>query len=147
MKTIGEWLSAYKLASGRPDEILRKVGYCWRLRDEVAMKTIFIDCNDELDQVFARVHRSDDPSIVVNTKPPAASDLPRVLDGYAICLDDHSYMPTEIIARCAALKHIVSPWHRGIELHGRAGASRRAASPYIPSRATATARSPSTRSR
>jgi D-3-phosphoglycerate dehydrogenase / 2-oxoglutarate reductase len=73
----------------------------------MTMKSIFIDCNDELDQVFARVHRSDDPPIVVNTSPPAAGDLPRVLEGYDICLDDHSYMPTEFIAQCKTLKHIV----------------------------------------
>src|SRR5262249_20712725 len=71
------------------------------------MKTIFIDCNDELDRVFARVHRADDPPIVVNTNPPAASELPRVLGGYDICLDDHSYMPTEIVATCVTLNHIV----------------------------------------
>ena len=35
------------------------------------MKSIFIDCNDQLDTVFARVHRPDDPPIVVNTKPVA----------------------------------------------------------------------------
>jgi D-3-phosphoglycerate dehydrogenase len=34
-------------------------------------------------------------------------DLPRVLDGYAVCLDDHSYMPTELVAKCPGLKHIV----------------------------------------
>jgi len=71
------------------------------------MKTIFIDCNDQLDAVFARVHRPDDPAIVVNTQPFERAELPRVLDGYAICLDDHSTMPTELVARCPALKHIV----------------------------------------
>src|SRR3954452_18767768 len=71
------------------------------------MKTIFIDCNDQLDAVFARVHRGDDPPIVVNTDPFERAALPRVLDGYDICLDDHSYMPTELVAQCPALKHIV----------------------------------------
>ncbi len=71
------------------------------------MKTIFIDCNDQLDAVFARVYRAEDPPIVVNTEAFERTDLPRVLDGYAICLDDHSYMPTELVARCPALKHIV----------------------------------------
>jgi D-3-phosphoglycerate dehydrogenase / 2-oxoglutarate reductase len=71
------------------------------------MKTIFIDCNDQLDQVFARVQRADDPPITVNTTPVPAAALPRLLDGYEICLDDHSYMPTELIAQCGALKHIV----------------------------------------
>src|SRR5262245_39740193 len=71
------------------------------------MKTIFIDCNQQLAPIFQQVHRPDDPPIAVNTAPFAAQDLPRLLDGYAICLDDHSYMPTEVVAQCAALKHIV----------------------------------------
>src|SRR5437867_266350 len=71
------------------------------------MKTIFIDCNDQLDAVFARVHRADDPPIVVNTKPFERAELPRVLDGYDICVDDHSYMPTELVAQCPALRNIV----------------------------------------
>ncbi len=71
------------------------------------MKSIFVDCNNQLDQVFARVHRSDDPPIAVNTAPFQSADLPRLLAGYDICLDDHSYMPTEIMAQCAGLKHIV----------------------------------------
>jgi D-3-phosphoglycerate dehydrogenase len=71
------------------------------------MKTIFIDCNDQLDAVFARVHRTDDPPIVVNTRPFERADLPRLIDGYGICLDDHSYMPTELVAKCPSLKHIV----------------------------------------
>jgi D-3-phosphoglycerate dehydrogenase len=71
------------------------------------MKSIFIDCNDQLDAVFARVYRPDDPPIVVNTNPVEASALPGLIDGYDICLDDHSYMPTEAVAQCASLKHIV----------------------------------------
>ncbi len=71
------------------------------------MKTIFIDCNDQLDQVFARVYRPDDPPIVVNTKLVEAGALPRLVDGYEVCLDDHSYLPTELVAQCRALKHIV----------------------------------------
>ena len=30
-----------------------------------------------------------------------------MLAGYDIALDDHSYMPTELVARCQQLKHIV----------------------------------------
>ncbi|MFL6802553.1 MAG: NAD(P)-dependent oxidoreductase [Xanthobacteraceae bacterium] len=71
------------------------------------MKAIFIDCNQQLAPIFARVRRSDDPPIVVNTAPFGAQDLPRLLDGYAICLDDHSHLPTELVAQCPALKHIV----------------------------------------
>jgi D-3-phosphoglycerate dehydrogenase len=69
------------------------------------MKSIFIDCNDQLDAVFARVYRPDDPPITVNTTPVAS--LPALIAGYDICLDDHSYLPTELVAQCPALKHIV----------------------------------------
>jgi D-3-phosphoglycerate dehydrogenase len=71
------------------------------------MKTLFIDCNPQFELVFKRVHRADDPPVVVNNRPFQSSDLPRMLDGYGICIDDHSYMPTEFVDRCDALKHIV----------------------------------------
>jgi D-3-phosphoglycerate dehydrogenase len=71
------------------------------------MKSIFIDCNDQLDAVWARVYRPDDPPIRVNTDPFAREDLPRVLAGYDIALDDHSYMPTDLVAQAPQLKHIV----------------------------------------
>jgi D-3-phosphoglycerate dehydrogenase len=53
------------------------------------------------------VHRPNDPPIVVNTHPFVSEDLPRLLDGYTVCLDDHSYMPTPLIAQCRSLRHIV----------------------------------------
>jgi D-3-phosphoglycerate dehydrogenase / 2-oxoglutarate reductase len=71
------------------------------------MKSLFIDCNHQLAPVFARVHQPDDPPITVNTKAFVSEDLPRLLDGYGICLDDHSYMPTPLVAQCRNLKHIV----------------------------------------
>ena len=71
------------------------------------MKSIFLDCNDQLAPVWARVIRPDDPKIDVNTAPFAREELPLVLAGYDIALDDHSYMPTELVARCKQLKHIV----------------------------------------
>jgi D-3-phosphoglycerate dehydrogenase len=71
------------------------------------MKTIFIDCNEQFETVFARVHRGDDPPIVVNTQAFERTALPQVLAGYDICVDDHSYLPTELVAQCPALKHIV----------------------------------------
>ena len=71
------------------------------------MKSIFVDCNNQLAPVFARVQRPDDPPITVNSTPFQSADLPRLLAGYDICLDDHSYMPTELMAQCRGLKHIV----------------------------------------
>ena len=71
------------------------------------MKSIFIDCNHQLEPVWQRVHGAGDPPITVNTAPFTSQDLPRLLDGYEVVLDDHSYMPTPIIAQCKSLKHIV----------------------------------------
>jgi D-3-phosphoglycerate dehydrogenase len=71
------------------------------------MKALFLDCNEQLAPVFARVHRPGDPPIAVNTAPFASADLPRVIAGYDIILDDHSYLPTEQIAQCRALEHVV----------------------------------------
>ena len=71
------------------------------------MKSIFIDCNDQLFPVWKRVVRADDPPIEVNRKDCARDQLPRVLDGFDVALDDHSYMPTELVAKCPQLKHIV----------------------------------------
>jgi D-3-phosphoglycerate dehydrogenase len=71
------------------------------------MKAIFFDCNDQLAPVWKRVLRPDDPPIDVNLTPFAREDLPRVIRGYNIAIDDHSYMPTELVAQCPELKHIV----------------------------------------
>ena len=71
------------------------------------MKSIFIDCNKQLAPVFAAVARSDDPPIVIHGEAFSAPDLPRLLAGYSICLDDHSYMPTEAMRECPSLRHIV----------------------------------------
>jgi D-3-phosphoglycerate dehydrogenase len=71
------------------------------------MKSIFVDCTNDLVPVFTRVLRPDDPPIAVNSEPFQSADLPRLLKGYEICLDDHSYMPTEIMAQCRGLRHIV----------------------------------------
>ena len=71
------------------------------------MKSIFIDCNDQLGPVWQRVIRPDDPPITVNIAPFGRDELPRALAGYDVCIDDHSYMPTELVAQCPALRHIV----------------------------------------
>jgi D-3-phosphoglycerate dehydrogenase len=71
------------------------------------MRTLFVDCNQQLEPIFKQVHRPDDPAITVNTRPFERGDLPRLLDGYAICIDDHSYMPTDVAAQCSSLRHVV----------------------------------------
>src|SRR5215472_1198028 len=71
------------------------------------MKSLFIDCNDQLAPVWESVLRADDPPIDVNRKSYALAELPAVLTGYDICVDDHSYLPTELVDKCGALKHVV----------------------------------------
>jgi D-3-phosphoglycerate dehydrogenase len=71
------------------------------------MKAIFIDCNAQLGAVWQRVHRSDDPAVTINSVPFERDALPHVVADYDICINDHSYMPTELVRQCKSLKHIV----------------------------------------
>jgi D-3-phosphoglycerate dehydrogenase len=71
------------------------------------MKTIFIDCNPQLGAVWQRVYRPDDPAVTINTTPFEKNELPRVSGDYDIAIDDHSYMPTDLVRQCRNLKHIV----------------------------------------
>jgi D-3-phosphoglycerate dehydrogenase len=71
------------------------------------MKSIFIDCNDQLEPVWDKVIRPDDPAITVNRTVRVGAELPQVIAGYDIVLDDHSYMPTELVAQCPQLRHVV----------------------------------------
>ena len=71
------------------------------------MKSIFFDCNDQLGPVWEQVLRPDDPPIDVNLAPFKREELPLVIAGYDIAIDDHSYMPTDLVERCKQLKHIV----------------------------------------
>src|ERR1700728_228302 len=71
------------------------------------MKTLFIDCNDQLAPVWQLVLRADDPPIDVNRTVFERAELPRLLAGCEICIDDHSYMPTDLVAQCGTLKHVV----------------------------------------
>jgi D-3-phosphoglycerate dehydrogenase len=71
------------------------------------MKSLFIDCNDQLAPVWQKVARAGDPPIDVNREPCDRAELPRLLKGYEICLDDHSYLPTAMVDQCDSLKHVV----------------------------------------
>jgi D-3-phosphoglycerate dehydrogenase len=71
------------------------------------MKALFLDCNDQLGPIFTQVRQPDDPPIDVNYEPYDRARVPQLLAGYQICLDDHSYLPTEIVAQCPELKHVV----------------------------------------
>jgi D-3-phosphoglycerate dehydrogenase len=72
------------------------------------MKAIFLDCNDQLRPIYDRVYRpGDDPALTVNYEPFDRAELPAILAGYEIALNDHTFMPTEQMQRCPQLRHIV----------------------------------------
>jgi D-3-phosphoglycerate dehydrogenase / 2-oxoglutarate reductase len=73
----------------------------------VTRKAIFIDCNDQLGPVLGDVRRETDIGLTVHSEPFTGADLPALLDGFDICVNDHSYMPTEIVARCSDLRDVV----------------------------------------
>ncbi len=71
------------------------------------MKTIFVDCTDQLEPLFNRARAPDDPPIAVNRTTPTADELPQVVDGYDVCVDDHSYFTAAVLEHCRTLRHIV----------------------------------------
>jgi D-3-phosphoglycerate dehydrogenase len=73
----------------------------------VSGRAIFIDCNQQLRPVLDDVWARHDVSLTVHEQKFASADLPALLDGFDICVDDHSYLPTDIVARCKTLRHVV----------------------------------------
>jgi D-3-phosphoglycerate dehydrogenase len=73
------------------------------------VKAKFIDCNADLGAVFEKMFRPEaDHPVELNRQPRVKpEELPALLDGVAIAIDDHSYMPTEWVRQCPALKHVV----------------------------------------
>jgi D-3-phosphoglycerate dehydrogenase / 2-oxoglutarate reductase len=72
------------------------------------MKGVFLDAVDDLAEVFQRVVRPTDPPVTVREQDMVQpEELPALLAGYDFVLDDHSQMPTEVMRRCAGLKHII----------------------------------------
>jgi D-3-phosphoglycerate dehydrogenase / 2-oxoglutarate reductase len=71
------------------------------------MPIVFLDCPDDMIGLWQRVWRSDDPPIRVNIANGQPHDVPALLDGYDICLDDHTYLNADVLGRCPTLRHIV----------------------------------------
>ena len=71
------------------------------------MKSIFIDCNDQLAPIWQNVLQAGDPPIDVDVAPFKRDELPLVLAGYDIAINDHSYMPTDLVERCKRLPSTV----------------------------------------
>lgn len=73
------------------------------------MKAVFIDCNEQLGGVFDAVFKpgADHPVHANRQARVTPEELPALLAGAAIAVDDHSYMPTEWVRKCPSLKHVV----------------------------------------
>ncbi len=68
------------------------------------MQGLFIDASAEL----AAILREIDASIAINEAahidPP---ELPRLLAGHRFVLNDHTFMPTEVMRECRGLEHVI----------------------------------------
>jgi D-3-phosphoglycerate dehydrogenase / 2-oxoglutarate reductase len=72
------------------------------------MRAIFVDANPSLAAVTERLLRPGDPPVAINRDPDInAADLPALLAGCPIAIDDHTHFPTGIVRECKDLKHVV----------------------------------------
>lgn len=72
------------------------------------MQGLFVDATDELADIFRRVMRADDPTTGVNIQEEVTPEqLPALLAGQDFVLNDRTYMPTEWMAKCTDLKHVI----------------------------------------
>jgi D-3-phosphoglycerate dehydrogenase len=92
------------------------------------MRGVFVDANEALAVILERLTRPGDPAIRIHRDPDVTSQqLPKVLDGAAIAIVDHTALPTAIARQCAGLQHVVflgtgarsymNPEELGIEVH------------------------------
>ncbi|WP_149539156.1 NAD(P)-dependent oxidoreductase [Siccirubricoccus phaeus] len=72
------------------------------------MRAIFVDANESLAEVTEKLMRPGDPPVAINRNPDITpADLPKLLAGHAIAIDDHTQFPVEVVRQCPDLKHIV----------------------------------------
>ena len=72
------------------------------------MHGVFVDANESLAVIFERLEKSGDPKVRINRNPDITSDqYPKLLDGAAIAIVDHTALPTEVAKKCTGLKHVV----------------------------------------
>jgi D-3-phosphoglycerate dehydrogenase len=72
------------------------------------MQGLFVDATEELADIFRRVQRPSDPPTGVNIQEEVTpAELPTLLAGQHFVLNDRTYMPTEWMATCAGLRHVI----------------------------------------
>lgn len=72
------------------------------------MQGLFVDATEELAAIFRRVMLPTDRPVGVNIQDEVTpAQLPALLAGQDFVLNDRTYMPTEWMARCPGLKHVI----------------------------------------
>ncbi|WP_419898858.1 2-hydroxyacid dehydrogenase [Roseomonas sp. USHLN139] len=71
------------------------------------MRTLFLDCFDDMVPLWQAVAAPGDPAVTVNIAPGQPDDIPALLAGHAVCIVDHSYFDAALLGRCPDLRHIV----------------------------------------
>ncbi len=72
------------------------------------MKGLFLDANQDLADVFHKVSLPGDPQVDVHLQEDIEpSELARLMAGYDFILDDHTSLPTAVMAQCRQLKHVI----------------------------------------
>jgi D-3-phosphoglycerate dehydrogenase len=72
------------------------------------MRAIFVDANPSLAAVTERLMRPGDPPVAINRDPDIKpADLPALLAGCPVAIDDHTHFPTDVVRECKDLKHVV----------------------------------------
>ena len=66
------------------------------------MKGVYPDASDGLADIYRRVVLPHDPVITLHEhKLISAAELPDILAGHDFVLNDHTFLPTETMARCS----------------------------------------------
>jgi D-3-phosphoglycerate dehydrogenase / 2-oxoglutarate reductase len=74
----------------------------------VGMRGLFIDADQDLARVFDTVVRPSDPPVTVNRQAHVAPpELPALLAGYDFILNDHTYLPTDMMRQCPGVRHVI----------------------------------------
>jgi D-3-phosphoglycerate dehydrogenase len=71
------------------------------------MRAKYIDCGSNQIPLWRAALADFEIDVDVHTEPFAVEDVPAMLDGYDICIDDHTRIPPDILKRCSSLRHFV----------------------------------------
>ncbi|MBO0712623.1 MAG: 3-phosphoglycerate dehydrogenase [Acetobacteraceae bacterium] len=72
------------------------------------MRGLFLDATPQLEAIFSRVRRDDDPAVAVHVQDHVEPDeLPGLLAGSRYVLVDRTVMPTAVVRRCTDLRHVI----------------------------------------